>query len=277
MKTVKLDMHLHSEYSHDGCVPVAEIVALAKAKGMNAFVVTDHDSIASYEISRQFSSDDFLVIPAVEYTTTRGHILVYFIDKHAEEDGLRRENGKYKFEEIIAFTRKNGGLAFAAHVFKHAKPPFAPKQFQDVFDAVSGIEIYNGRCSALHTYCNIGAKKIIQQRKSPFSAGSDGHAKHEMFRAYRIFEFADDETITLESLKAKLLIPSGAYFSHPTPSLYITYTKLRLSLRSCNAKRIIKYLLQICYCLLFDLIRVFQNLFTGKLKPSINHIEEDTR
>lgn len=270
---IKLDMHIHSEYSHDGDVSVAEIAALAKAKGMNALVITDHDSIRSYQKARAYQSDDFLVIPGVEYTTTRGHMLVYFIDIFAEDAGIRKNSdGKYPFEEIVRFVKEHDGLLIAAHIFKHAKRPLAFEPLLDVLRAADGLEIYNGRCSALFQYANAGARDLAANRKMPFSAGSDGHAKHEMFRAYRILEFEDNEPVTMTSLKAKLRETSGAYFSRPTPSLFITYTKLRKSIDSRNPKRTAKYALQLLYCFIFDIVRSVKNIFTGELSAKVRRV-----
>jgi predicted metal-dependent phosphoesterase TrpH len=265
---IKLDMHIHSEYSHDGSASVDEIAALAKARGMNALVITDHDSVQSYQRARIYQSDDFFVIPAVEYTTTRGHMLVYFVETFAEDAGIHKnEGGKYPFEKIVQFAREHDGLVIAAHLFKHVRRPLSPDAFQDVLDKVDGLEIYNGRCSALHSHANAEVRDVARSRKTPFTAGSDGHARHEMFRAYRILEFGDDEPITLASIKSKLLEPNGSYYSHPTPALFITYTKLRTSLRKHNIKRIAKYLIQMCYCLVFDVVRSVRSVFTGETQP----------
>jgi hypothetical protein len=268
---IKLDMHIHSEYSHDGSASVDEIAALAKARGMNALVITDHDSVESYQKARAYQSDDFFVIPAVEYTTTRGHMLVYFVEAFAEDAGIHKnESGKYPFDEIIRFVRENDGLVIAAHMFKHVRRPLSADAFQDVLDAVDGLEIYNGRCSALHNYANTGVQDVARIRKTPFTAGSDGHAGHEMFRACRILDFGDDEPVTPASIKAKLLEPSGSYFSHPTPALFITYTKLRTSMRKHNIKRIAKYLIQMCYCLIFDIVRSVRNIFSSETKAKLS-------
>ncbi len=254
MKQVKLDMHLHSKYSHDGLESVEDIVALAKSKNINALTITDHDSIASYKIAKQYATDGFFVIPGVEYTTTRGHVPVYFVEKHAEEDGLTKTNGKYEFEEIIDFAKKNNGLAFSAHIFKHATLPIDASPYDDVIHAVDGLEIYNGRCSILYHEANIKAQQISHLHGKGFSIGSDGHSIPEMFRAYRILEFEDHEQVTLEVIKQKICEPFGSYYAYPTPGSMISYTKLKKSMMDRNIKRICKYLLQYMYSVLRELI-----------------------
>ena len=38
------DLHIHSGYSSDGELPVAAIVGLCAARGLDAFSLTDHNS-----------------------------------------------------------------------------------------------------------------------------------------------------------------------------------------------------------------------------------------
>ena len=39
------DLHIHSGYSSDGELPVAAIVGLCAARGLDAFSLTDHNSV----------------------------------------------------------------------------------------------------------------------------------------------------------------------------------------------------------------------------------------
>ena len=39
------DLHIHSGYSNDGELPVAAIVGLCAARGLDAFSLTDHNSV----------------------------------------------------------------------------------------------------------------------------------------------------------------------------------------------------------------------------------------
>lgn len=39
------DLHIHSGYSSDGELPVAAIVDLCAARGLDAFSLTDHNSV----------------------------------------------------------------------------------------------------------------------------------------------------------------------------------------------------------------------------------------
>ena len=68
---LRLDLHIHSERSFDGCMSLSEIVALARERGLNGVAICDHDRV----LDEVPEFDDFLVIPATEVSTERGHLL----------------------------------------------------------------------------------------------------------------------------------------------------------------------------------------------------------
>ena len=40
---LRLDLHIHSERSFDGCMSLSEIVALARERGLNGVAICDHE------------------------------------------------------------------------------------------------------------------------------------------------------------------------------------------------------------------------------------------
>ncbi len=68
---IKLDLHIHSERSPDGCMSVAEIVSLARARGLHGAAICDHDAV----LPDALEIGDFLVIPGGEVFTLPGHLL----------------------------------------------------------------------------------------------------------------------------------------------------------------------------------------------------------
>lgn len=73
---LRLDLHIHSERSFDGCMSLSEIVALARERGLNGVAICDHDRV----LDEVPEFDDFLVIPATEVSTERGHLLGLFVE-----------------------------------------------------------------------------------------------------------------------------------------------------------------------------------------------------
>lgn len=77
---LRLDLHIHSERSFDGCMSLSEIVALARERGLNGVAICDHDRV----LDEVPEFDDFLVIPATEVSTERGHLLGLFVREPIE-------------------------------------------------------------------------------------------------------------------------------------------------------------------------------------------------
>ena len=79
------DLHIHSNYS-DGTMTPEEIIKSAREMGIKSISITDHDSIASQYVVKNY--DDINVISGIELSTEYEdlelHILGYFIDINDE-------------------------------------------------------------------------------------------------------------------------------------------------------------------------------------------------
>ncbi|MDD4572571.1 MAG: PHP domain-containing protein, partial [Clostridia bacterium] len=77
---IKADLHIHTNKSNDGVHSLPEIVMAAKACGLAAIAVADHN--LSYLPANFMHTDtELLLIPACEVSTTDGHILGLFLDE----------------------------------------------------------------------------------------------------------------------------------------------------------------------------------------------------
>ena len=92
----RIDLHVHTTGSDGTCSP-AEVIALAKEKGLAAIAVTDHDGVGAYrEAAEAGERLGVEVVPGIEISTkfytdkeqNKGyavHILGYFIDVDSPE------------------------------------------------------------------------------------------------------------------------------------------------------------------------------------------------
>ena len=126
---LRLDLHIHSERSFDGCMSLSEIVALARERGLNGVAICDHDRV----LDEVPEFDDFLVIPATEVSTERGHLLGLFVREPIETR---------KFSESVTAIHAQGGLAVIAHPFEHSTDA---NRLDDVMSRLDGVEIWNSR------------------------------------------------------------------------------------------------------------------------------------
>jgi 3',5'-nucleoside bisphosphate phosphatase len=114
MKDFRADLHCHSTCS-DGSLAPIELITLAHQTGLKGLSITDHDTIAAYDISLLETSKQLNVelISGVElssvYKDVSIHVLGYafdltsplikaFCDKHAE----RRENRNKEILELLS-------------------------------------------------------------------------------------------------------------------------------------------------------------------------------
>lgn len=95
-----IDLHVHSNNS-DGTLSPARIVELAKAKGLKAIALTDHDTVAGVsEAIKEGEQKGIMVIPGIEisadYNGTDLHIL-----------GLNVDYKDKGFNEIVEICKKS--------------------------------------------------------------------------------------------------------------------------------------------------------------------------
>ena len=126
---MKIDLHIHSDASSDGEMPVEEIIDTAEALGLEYIAIADHESIANVKKALDYSSDrDVTVIPAAEIFVSHNgrllHMLGYGIDLEDEKlngiieriwDG-RRQGIKKQFDLI----RQKGLVIDEEEVFSYA-------------------------------------------------------------------------------------------------------------------------------------------------------------
>jgi 3',5'-nucleoside bisphosphate phosphatase len=102
---VRADLHCHSTAS-DGTCPPAEVMARARAAGLDVIALTDHDTVAGHPEARRALPRGLTLVPGIELSCRlRGHsvhLLGYLFDP--ADDGLAAECAKIR-EHRIARAR----------------------------------------------------------------------------------------------------------------------------------------------------------------------------
>jgi hypothetical protein len=171
---MKLDLHLHTNFSYDGLSSPAKIVKAAIEKRLDGICITDHNEIkgATEAISL---ARGILVLPGIEVKSREGDVLGINV-KEIIPDGLPAEE---VIEEII----KKGGLPAIAHPFDFFLP-FKGIEKLTPFLLKKGvaIEVYNA--SIFYNVLNKVADKFCNDFNLPFIAGSDAHSSEFVGKAY---------------------------------------------------------------------------------------------
>ena len=197
--TLRIDLHVHSFFSADGVSRPEDLIAAARAAGLNGFAITDHntcdavDYMISHGLMRADGQpvDGMLVIPGIEVTTADGHLLCLGCVLPSSLKGMPSA-------EVCRLAQEAGGLAVAPHPYDLFRAGIR----ESVLDTLplDGLEVFNA-ATTLKRH-NRKAYDYAQKRGLPMTAGSDAHHAGAVGVACTIVE-TDDFSVrgVLEALR----------------------------------------------------------------------------
>ncbi len=161
------DLHMHTSWSHDCRIGVAELLDHAEEQGLGAIAITDHNrfggAIEALELAR---GRRLTVIPGEEIKTDgQGEVIGLF---------LREEIPRGRsFADTIAAIRAQGGLVYLPHPFDrlHAIPD--PATLHRHLADIDVFEVYNARL--MRDIFNDEALRFARKYNLTMGAGSDAH------------------------------------------------------------------------------------------------------
>jgi hypothetical protein len=162
---IDVDLHMHTDHSPDCATPVDLLLDTAKAVGLGAIAVTDHNVISgAHEAAARANGIKIIVAEEVK-TADQGEVIGLFIDEHIPR-GMT-------LEETIAEIHRQGGVVYVPHPFDrmHAVPDY--EHLLNVIEDVDAIEVFNARV-AVKSF-NEEAVKFARKYRIPGGAGSDSH------------------------------------------------------------------------------------------------------
>jgi hypothetical protein len=162
---IDVDLHMHTDHSYDCATPVEVLLAHARARGLGAIAVTDHNEVSGAHEARA-KADGVKVIVAEEVKTAdQGEVIGLFIEEKIPR-GMT-------LQETIAEIKRQGGLVYVPHPFDrlHSVPDY--EHLLDVLDEVDAIEVFNPRVAI--TEFNEEAVRFAAKYRIPAGAGSDAH------------------------------------------------------------------------------------------------------
>jgi predicted metal-dependent phosphoesterase TrpH len=200
---VRIDMHTHTNYS-DGTDSVEEIIRHAEKMGLDGIAITDHDTFEGVHKALEIETD-LIIVPGIEVSAAKGHILAYGLTDGEIEIGLSSQ-------ETVDIIHRLGGIAVPAHPFDFIRLGIKNDVFEINSDA---LEVING-CITLR-YFNKKAIQVAQDLDLPMIAGSDGHSTEEIGNAWTDF-LTEPETWqdVISMILRKESIPVGS--RHPVLS-----------------------------------------------------------
>ncbi|WP_190823802.1 CehA/McbA family metallohydrolase [Saccharopolyspora pogona] len=110
------DSHLHTVHS-DGRQTPAELVAAARAAGLDFIVSTEHNTSSASLQWGEHATDDLLILNGEEVTTRSGHWPAIGLPPAIWIDWRYRADDPRSFRRFVDQVHKAGGLVTAAHPF----------------------------------------------------------------------------------------------------------------------------------------------------------------
>lgn len=178
---LKLDLHIHSQYSEDGNGSPKEIIKILKKKGLNGMAITDHNNIEGGLNALKVAPKDFIVIPGVEISTQDGHILALNIKENIQK-GLTVEETIDKINDI-------GGLPIVPHLYRNMSG-IKKNKFENIYKKISAIEVFNS-CSVPQT--NLKTAQLAKEFNLGGTGGSDSHEPEFAGEGYTMIDSNDLE------------------------------------------------------------------------------------
>jgi predicted metal-dependent phosphoesterase TrpH len=164
---IDVDLHMHTDHSHDCATPVEVLLATAHTQGLGAIAVTDHNEISgALEARAQAEEAGVKVIVGEEIKTAgQGEVIGLFIEEKIPR-GL-------SLSETVAEISRQGGLVYVPHPFDrmHSVPDY--EHLLTILDEVDAIEVFNPRV-AIGAF-NEEAARFAAKYRIIAGAGSDSH------------------------------------------------------------------------------------------------------
>ena len=195
---ITIDLHMHTDWSHDCSIPAEELVDHAEAIGLGGIAVTDHNvfggALEAVDIAR---SRELIVVPGEEVKTDdQGEVIGLFLEEEIPR-GMT-------FADTIAAIREQGGLVYLPHPFDRMHSIPDPATVHRHLAEIDVLEVYNARL--LRDSFNDEALRFARKYRLLQGAGSDAHVLQGVGTgAVRMRRFDGPEEFLLSLRTAEIL------------------------------------------------------------------------
>src|SRR4051812_10608557 len=162
---IHVDLHMHTNHSHDCATSVDKLLETAKAQGLGAIAVTDHNEISGALEARERANGIKVIVGEEVKTKDQGEVIGLFLEEKIPR-GL-------SLQETIAAIRDQGGIVYVPHPFDrmHSVPDY--EHLLGVVEEIDAIEVFNPRVA--FSAFNEEAERFAAKYRIVAGAGSDSH------------------------------------------------------------------------------------------------------
>jgi Glycosyltransferase Family 4/PHP domain len=210
-RLIDVDLHMHTDHSHDCATPVEVLLATARDQGLGAIAVTDHNVVSGAHEAAAMA-DDFsvkVIVGEEVKTDHQGEVIGLFISEQIPR-GL-------SLAETVAEIKRQGGLVYVPHPFDrmHAVPDY--EHLLTIVEDIDLMEVYNPRV-AIGSF-NEEAERFAAKYRILAAAGSDSHVAQGLGSVRVRMRDFDGPQEFLESLRTAEIV------TKPSSLLYVQALK----------------------------------------------------
>jgi hypothetical protein len=212
-RRIDVDLHMHTDHSHDCATPIEVLLATARERGLGAIAVTDHNeisgAIAAREHAREANVGVQVIVGEEVKTADQGEVIGLFIEELIPR-GMT-------LQETVAEIRRQGGLVYVPHPFDrlHSVPDY--EHLLSIVGDVDAIEVFNPRV-AIGAF-NDEAARFAAKYRIVAAAGSDSHVAQGLGSVRNRMRDFDGPAEFLQSLR------DAEILTRPTSLLYVQALK----------------------------------------------------
>ncbi len=199
-----LEFHCHTNASKDSLTRPADLVSVARRKGIDRVVVTDHNSIAGAREARTIDAE--LIIIGEEIMTTEGEILAAFVTEEIPANLTP--------QETIKRLKEQGAFISVSHPFDEMRNGgWKEDDLLEILPFVDAIEVYNSRC--MFPRFNRRAREFAEKHNIAGTVGSDAHAAFELGRSLLLLDqFTGPDEMRAVIRGAKMKVKWSPWWVH---------------------------------------------------------------
>ena len=222
---MKIDLHVHSNWSrnpnewilrklgaHESYTDPFDVYKIAKARGMDAVTITDHNSIDAC-LALSGLTDTFISCEYTTYFTSDGckvHIVCYNITPEQHE---RIQQVRSDIFTLVPFLKKEKIVHSLAHAFFGPNGKLTAEHFHELLGLFDTWEINGAKDPLANQYLRMILDTVKPSRK--LTAGSDDHSSLTIAHTWTEVLGAGSVTDFFEGIRqGKALIGGGASSPH---------------------------------------------------------------
>jgi len=185
---VRVDLHLHSHFSHDGQSSLDELIQRCAECGLDRIALTDHNTVEGALALAKMAP--VLAIIGEEAKTREGEVIGLFI--------TGRIPPYLPPEQAMDMIHEMGGLTYMPHPLDRNRAHFRAERLVELADRIDIIETYNAWCEPAS---NQAAARFAADLGKVTATGSDAHSANELGRSWMEIEDYTSPQDFLEKLR----------------------------------------------------------------------------